>query len=90
MTICSNTVQENHTYDEIKIGSIYRHYKGNQYKVIAIARDTEDTTKLHVIYQGLYTCPTFGANPIWARPYSMFIEPVTINGILRPRFELTK
>ena len=73
---------------EIKIGATYKHYSGKEYKVIAIARDSEDPASLRVIYQGLYDCPSFGPNPMWDRPYSMFAEQVVTNGKEQPRFEL--
>jgi len=38
---------------EIKINGRYRHFKGNKYKVLAIAKDTE-TLKDRVIYEALY------------------------------------
>ncbi len=72
---------------EIKVGKIYKHYSGKAYKVIAIAHDSEDPSLMRVIYQGLYDCPTFGPNPIWDRPYTMFAEMVTINGRKQFRFE---
>ena len=71
---------------EIKVGSLYKHYSGKIYRVIAIAHDSEDPSLMRVVYQGLYDCPTFGANPVWDRPYTMFAENVIINGKEQPRF----
>ncbi len=60
----------------------YRHYKGNYYQVLHEAQHSETGEKL-VIYQALYD--TFG---IWARPYTMFHEMVTLpDGTQQPRFE---
>jgi hypothetical protein len=70
----------------IKVNALYKHYSGKLYKVIAIAHDSEDPSLLRVIYQGLYDCPTFGLNPVWDRPYTMFAEHVVINGVEQPRF----
>jgi hypothetical protein len=51
---------------KIKINSIYKHFKGNLYKVIAIGKYSEDE-RLMVVYQALY-----GNNDIWIRDYDMF------------------
>lgn len=72
---------------EIIVGKTYEHYSGKQYKIIAIAHDSEDPSMLRVIYQGLYDCPTFGPNPIWDRLYTMFAENVVIGGKEQPRFK---
>ena len=71
----------------ITVGAIYRHYSGKLYKVVAIARDSEDPASLRVIYEALYECPTYGTNVLWDRPYAMFVEQVVINGITQQRFQ---
>lgn len=71
----------------ITVGATYQHYSGKLYKVIAIARDSEDPASLRVIYEALYECPTYGNNVLWDRPYAMFIEHVVLNGISQPRFQ---
>lgn len=59
----------------------YRHYKGNDYQVIDVARHSE-TEELLVIYRPLY-----GEQKLWVRPLSMFTETVERDGELIPRFE---
>ncbi len=52
---------------EVKKGELYRHFKGNIYEVVAIAKDTEDLS-LKVVYKH--------NNEYWVRPYDMFISEV--------------
>lgn len=60
---------------------IYKHYKGNRYKVIGIAKHSETLEEL-VVYQQLY-----GEMGLWVRPLAMFNESVEIDGKRVPRFE---
>lgn len=55
----------------VEIGQIYRHFKGNEYKVLAIANDSEDHLKQFVVYQALY-----GEKLTWIRELDMFLSPV--------------
>ena len=64
----------------IQIGR-YRHYKGNEYEVIGVARHSETLEEL-VVYRALY-----GDHGIWVRPMAMFMESVEFNGRSVPRFE---
>lgn len=59
----------------------YRHYKGNEYEVIGMARHSE-TREMMVVYRPLY-----GEGTLWVRPAVMFIEDVMIDGKTMPRFE---
>ena len=61
----------------------YRHYKGNYYTVLGIARHSETDEEL-VVYR-----PEYGERSLWVRPKAMFIEPVDVAGKLVPRFEFT-
>lgn len=64
---------------KLKIG-VYRHYKGNEYLVLGIARHSETEEDL-VLYQPLY-----GQRELWVRPLAMFNETVNVNGEEKPRF----
>ncbi|MCK5449479.1 DUF1653 domain-containing protein [Candidatus Pacearchaeota archaeon] len=69
---------------ELKLGK-YEHYKGKQYEVIGLARHSETQEEL-VIYIALYDSEEFGNNSLWARPKSMFLETINIEGREVPSF----
>ena len=58
----------------------YRHYKGQDYEVLHVARHSE-TEELLVVYRPLY-----GEPGVWVRPLDMFTEQVEIGGKLIRRF----
>jgi hypothetical protein len=58
----------------------YRHYKGNEYEVLGVARHSETHEEL-VVYRPLY-----GDHGLWVRPKAMFCESVTVDGQSVPRF----
>lgn len=58
----------------------YRHYKGNEYEVIGMARHSE-THEMMVLYR-----PLVGEGALWVRPAAMFAEDVVIDGKTLPRF----
>ena len=71
--------------DSIALGR-YRHFKGKEYEVLAIARHSE-TKEPMVVYRALYSHETYGENAIWVRPASMWNEEVERNGKKFRRFE---
>ncbi|WP_313169555.1 DUF1653 domain-containing protein [Stenotrophomonas sp.] len=58
----------------------YRHFKGGEYEVVGLARSSE-TLEAVVLYKPLY-----GDWGLWVRPYAMFVEQVTVEGVSQPRF----
>jgi hypothetical protein len=72
----------------MKIGK-YRHYKGNYYEVIGVARDSETMREL-VVYRALYDSSRFGSGSLWIRPLENFNQNVFINGKVQCRFEYVK
>ena len=66
------------TYDEaVKtiLPGRYRHFKGNEYEVIGIARHSEDESPV-VVYRALY-----GDGGLWVRPAEIWNETVTRDGV---------
>jgi len=58
----------------------YRHFKGNEYRLIGVARHSETLEEM-VVYQALY-----GDQGIWVRPAHMWNETITRDDYHGPRF----
>ena len=63
----------------IKLGK-YRHFKGNEYEVLHIAKNSENLEET-VVYRDLY-----GDKEVWVRPASMWNEIVERDGKAYKRF----
>ncbi|HWM17742.1 MAG TPA: DUF1653 domain-containing protein [Microbacterium sp.] len=59
---------------------VYRHFKGQQYEVLGVARSSE-TEDEYVVYRALY-----GEGALWVRPLLMWDEWVERDGYAGPRF----
>jgi hypothetical protein len=59
----------------------YRHFKGNEYIVLGVARHSETQEEL-VVYRQDY-----GDRSLWVRPKAMFLERVEVAGRSVPRFD---
>lgn len=59
----------------------YRHFKGNEYIVLGVARHSETDEEL-VVYR-----PDYGDRELWVRPKAMFLEVIEIEGEMVPRFQ---
>ena len=64
---------------EIKPGK-YRHFKGNEYEVLYVAKHSETLEEM-VVYRALY-----GEGGLWVRPASMWDEEVEKDGKRYKRF----
>lgn len=59
---------------------VYRHFKGNLYQLLFVAKHSE-TLEDMVVYQALY-----GERGLWTRPAKMWNENVNRGGYNGPRF----
>jgi len=58
----------------------YRHYKGNLYEVVGLAKHSETLEEM-VVYKALY-----GECETWVRPLSMWENPIAADGKTVKRF----
>ncbi len=56
--------------NELKINGIYKHFKGDYYLVVDVAKNSE-TEEKYVVYRSLY-----GNGDLWIRPIDMFLSEV--------------
>ena len=62
---------------------LYKHYKGNVYEVVGLAKHSETLEEL-VVYKATYQKE--GEN-LWVRPLTMFVETIVVDGNNVKRFE---
>jgi hypothetical protein len=62
----------------------YRHYKGNEYVVIGVAKHSETLEEM-VVYR-----PDYGEQGLWVRPKEIFLETVEVDGKQVPRFRFLR
>ena len=63
---------------------IYLHYKGNLYRVLTVAKHTENDEEM-VIYH-----PMNNPESLWARPSSIFTDMLLHNNQLTSRFRFIR
>lgn len=64
---------------ELKPGQIWKHYKGNDYKIIVLGKHSE-TAEDMVVYKQLHS------DKIYIRPMNLFFQDVEWEGKTVPRF----
>ena len=63
---------------------IYRHFKGNYYELLDVAKHSETLEEM-VVYRALY-----GEKGLWVRPINMWDELVEYNWEMVKRFTFIK
>ena len=58
--------------ESVKIGKVYRHFKGNYYVTVDVALDSETKERM-VVYKPLYERKDC---MLWVRPEKMFLEVI--------------
>ena len=71
---------------DLKLGR-YKHFKGGEYEVIAVARDCEDPEREFVVYRALYASEDFPFGQVWTRSLKDFIGFKEVDGEKTKRFE---
>ncbi len=66
---------------EITVGKTYKHYKGNLYKIIGLAKHSETGEEM-IVYENIKK------GDIWVRPKYMWNEIIDVNGQKILRFQL--
>ena len=66
------------------VGHVFRHFKGNLYRLEGFAKDSETLDEM-VVYRALY-----GERGLWVRPAKMFFETIERDGGQMKRFEMLK
>ena len=61
--------------EEVRIGGVYRHFKGDEklYRVLRLAYDCENLRRV-VVYEQLYSAEEYPRGTIWVRPLEDFLE----------------
>jgi hypothetical protein len=59
----------------------YRHFKGNEYELVGVAKHSE-TLEPMVVYRSLY-----GDGGLWVRPAAMWTETIDRDNYHGPRFQ---
>lgn len=66
--------------ESVQLG-VYRHFKGGEYQLISVAKDSELASRELAVYQSL------ADDSLWVRPLSMFLEEVDRDEYHGPRFK---
>ncbi len=70
-----------------KAGEKYRHFKGGEYEIVAVARNCDNPNEELVIYKSLYEKEGFPIGTIWSRGLEGFVGFKELDGEKIKRFE---
>ena len=73
----------------VEVGERYRHFKGKEYEIVAVARNCDNSNQEVVVYRALYDSADFGFGQVWVRGLEDFEgDKVFEDGRRVKRFEL--
>ncbi len=72
---------------DLKPGSVWKHFKGRLYRIVGVAKYSEDMEKEFVVYSPVEYGEEYGPDQMAVRPKEMFLEKVTRDGKTFWRFE---
>jgi cyclomaltodextrinase / maltogenic alpha-amylase / neopullulanase len=73
----------------VKIGALYKHFKGHVVRVIALGRHSE-TRDWYVVYEKTEDGDGYKKGDVWIRPKDMFLGTIERDGKKFLRFELVE
>ena len=76
----ASNILDSFIINNVPMSKFYRHFKGNVYKVLHVAKHSE-TLEEYVVYQAMY-----GERGVWIRPKEMFEETIVRDGVEIKRF----
>jgi len=59
--------------EQLIIGGTYKHFKGKTYRVLDIARNSDNCKEVYVVYESL-SDSDYPAGTVWIRPIEQFID----------------
>jgi len=74
---------------EIKPGQKWKHFKGSEVEIVAIALDSENLSEI-IVYKHIEAAKGMPAGQVWVRPKKMFLEKIVRDEKEIERFSFLK